>query len=231
MKYFILLVKDVAFYRKIEGFFIWNGKDSKIPIYEYCDKMSVDLVLGLTNKLFKMKNCNVLFKSFFILSFIFLITGCEKDDPEITGCTDPKSINYNVKATKNDGSCKYSNGGGNNGGNGGGNSSGAELYAEVVLSQLACDNDCEIGKTIVVYLRSYDNTNYEMSYSFFEECNMDGYFEDILESGEYCIDVYELVGTTEFFIKDKCFTLSQSDIDNDALDDETLTLYNQDICD
>lgn len=34
----------------------------------------------------------------------FAITSCKK---KIDGCTDPKAINYNAKATDDDGTCKY----------------------------------------------------------------------------------------------------------------------------
>lgn len=45
----------------------------------------------------------------FALAFLIIvgysISGCTKE--EISGCTDPMSINYNAKATLDDGSCRY----------------------------------------------------------------------------------------------------------------------------
>ena len=42
-----------------------------------------------------------------IVSFIFIISSCTKEEQIIEGCTDSTAMNYNSTATSNDGSCVY----------------------------------------------------------------------------------------------------------------------------
>ena len=46
-------------------------------------------------------------KAFIFLSLTIFLFGCTKEVTKIYGCKDPLSINYNPKATDDDGSCKY----------------------------------------------------------------------------------------------------------------------------
>ncbi|MEE2700428.1 MAG: hypothetical protein VYD71_03595 [Bacteroidota bacterium] len=42
-----------------------------------------------------------------IISLLFIISSCKKEEEIIEGCTDSTAMNYNSNATSNDGSCKY----------------------------------------------------------------------------------------------------------------------------
>ena len=42
------------------------------------------------------------------LLFVFTLLSCSGGDDDVSGCTDPNSINYNSNATENDNSCQYS---------------------------------------------------------------------------------------------------------------------------
>ena len=49
-----------------------------------------------------------LFRNRKLLCYILLIiTGCEKDNVDVEGCTDPNALNYNIAATVQDESCEY----------------------------------------------------------------------------------------------------------------------------
>lgn len=47
---------------------------------------------------------------FCLAIFVLGNTGCTPEDPEVPGCTDPTSLNYNPNATIDDGSCQYNTG-------------------------------------------------------------------------------------------------------------------------
>ena len=52
-----------------------------------------------------------LFRNGKLLCYILLvITGCEKDNVDVEGCTDPNALNYNLTATVLDESCEYETG-------------------------------------------------------------------------------------------------------------------------
>lgn len=42
-----------------------------------------------------------------ILSSLFIISSCKKEEEIIEGCTDSAAMNFNSNATSNDGSCQY----------------------------------------------------------------------------------------------------------------------------
>ena len=52
-----------------------------------------------------------LFRNGKLLCYILLvITGCEKDNVDVEGCTDPNALNYNISATISDSlACEYEN--------------------------------------------------------------------------------------------------------------------------
>lgn len=46
-------------------------------------------------------------KNIIILTLTLFLFGCTKEVTKIYGCKDPLSVNYNSKATDDDGTCKY----------------------------------------------------------------------------------------------------------------------------
>ena len=46
----------------------------------------------------------------FLCYILLVITGCEKDNVDVEGCTDPNALNYNISATISDYlACEYEN--------------------------------------------------------------------------------------------------------------------------
>ena len=167
-------------------------------------------------KIEKMKSFKIIFHLITAVFLTTIIIGCEKDEPAITGCTDKYSLNYNPRATLNDGSCIENNP--------------VSMDFAVNLSDSACLKNCQIDKIVRVKISTVDDDTYSDQRDYIAECEMSGTFSGIRIPGEYCLNVYHVNGSRETFIRKECLTITQSRILINQVPDVEIILEENEVC-